>query len=323
MSGERRTVLITGAGGFVGRHLIEECERETDWEIVGLTRSLFSIGRRTRILTCDLRNADLVRRVIERYPPDAVVHLAAQSYVPQAFAAPADTITNNVAAQVNLLEACRAAANDPVVLIVGSAEQYGLAAPHEMPLTEAQPFRPLNPYAVSKITQDMLGLQYHLTYGARIVRMRPFNHFGPGQSDRFVLSSFARQVAEAERGQVEPVVLTGNLDAQRDFLDVRDVVRAYRLALDRGMPGEVYNLASGVPHRIGDLLETLLAMARIKIDVRHDPARMRPSDVPVQYGDASRFRSATGWVPRIPIEQSLRDTLSDWRTRLATFREQT
>jgi GDP-4-dehydro-6-deoxy-D-mannose reductase len=323
MSATSRTVLITGAGGFVGRHLIAELERQTEWNVLGLALHLFPAGQRTRVLTCDLRNAELLGRVIERHRPDAVVHLAAQSYVPKAFASPGDTIANNVTAQVNLLECCRSIGIDPLILIIGSAEQYGMAHPDEMPLSEDQPFRPMNPYAVSKIAQDMLGLQYFLTFGMRIVRIRPFNHFGPGQSDRFVLSNFARQVAEVEQGRVEPVVLTGNLEARRDFLDVRDVVRAYRLAFDYAEPGEVYNLASGHAYRIGDMLDKLLAFSTASIEVRNDPARMRPSDVPVHVGDASRFRAATGWEPTFPIDVSLRDTLEDWRSRLAAYVDET
>jgi GDP-4-dehydro-6-deoxy-D-mannose reductase len=314
-----RTVLITGAGGFVGRHLITELERETDWRILGLGHHHFTAGERTQILMCDLRNAELLGRVIERHQPDAIVHLAAQSYVPQAFASPADTIANNVTAQVNLFESCRAADINAMILVVGSAEQYGLAGPDDMPLTEDQPFRPMNPYAVSKIAQDMLGLQYFLTYGMRIVRVRPFNHFGPGQSDRFVLSNFARQVAQIEQGRVEPVVLTGNLDARRDFLDVRDVARAYRLAIDATEPGEVYNLASGRAYRIGDLLDTLISYSQVSIEIRNDPARMRPSDVPLNYGDATKFQTQTGWRPSMSIEESLLDTLQDWRERLSAY----
>ncbi|MDQ3548475.1 MAG: GDP-mannose 4,6-dehydratase, partial [Chloroflexota bacterium] len=213
MSGGARKALITGALGFAGRHLLAELERGTDWELIGLARGHVSSVGRARMLACDLRDADLVSRVVQHHRPDVVFHLAAQSYVPKSIAAPAETIVNNVSAQVNLLEACRQAGLDPTILIVGSSEAYGQISPDDVPLREDQPFRPVNPYAVSKIAQEMLGLQYALSYGMRIIRARPFNHFGPGQSDRFVLSTFARQVAEAEFGRIEPVVLTGNLDA--------------------------------------------------------------------------------------------------------------
>jgi GDP-4-dehydro-6-deoxy-D-mannose reductase len=315
--GVARKALVTGAFGFAGRHLLAELETQTDWELIGLARRAGPASGRTHTLVCDLRDAGLVRRVIHRRRPDIIFHLAAQSYVPQALAAPAETIINNITGQINLLEACRSAGIDPVILIVGSAEQYGHVHPDETPVSEDQPFRPVNPYAVSKIAQDMLGLQYVLSYGMRIIRTRPFNHFGPGQADRFVLSTFARQIAEAELGRIEPVVLTGNLDARRDFLDVRDVVRAYRLLVDLGEPGEVYNIASGIAYRIGDLLDQLIRAASCAIEIRQDPARTRPSDVPVMCGDASRLRAATGWEPLIPIERSLEDTIDSWRDALS------
>jgi GDP-4-dehydro-6-deoxy-D-mannose reductase len=311
------TAIITGATGFAGRHLVAELERETTFEIVGLGRRSTSLGQRTRVLACDVRDADLVARTIERHQPAVIFHLAAQSYVPKALAAPADTLMNNIVGQLNLLEACRTAGLDTTMVSIGSAEEYGFVRPDEIPIDEDQPFRPGNPYAVSKIAQDMLAYQYALSYGMRVVRLRPFSHVGPGQSDRFVLSSFARQIAEAELGRIEPVILTGNLDARRDFLDVRDVVRAYQLAAEHGEAGAVYNLASGEAHRIGDLLDRLIALARVPLTVEQDPARLRPSDIPILVGDSSRFRDLTGWQPAIPIETSLADILDDWRGRLS------
>lgn len=308
--------LITGASGFAGIHLVRQLEAQSNWTIVGLARRSSSAGSHSKVLACDLQDSDLVERVIKRYRPDVIFHLAAQSYVPKSFAAPTSTITNNIVGQINVLEACRAARIDPVILVVGSSEEYGVASADEMPLTENQPLRPGNPYAVSKVTQDMLGFQYHYAHGMRIVRVRPFNHLGPGQTDRFALSSFARQIAEAEQQAIEPQVLTGDLNAERDFLDVRDVVRAYRIAVEHGEPGEVYNLASGVSRRIGDLLDYLLSLATVSIKVVQDPARLRPSDIPRLVGDPTKFQAATGWTPEIPIEQSLQDTLDYWRRRI-------
>jgi GDP-4-dehydro-6-deoxy-D-mannose reductase len=309
--------LITGAAGFAGRHLISELERETSWDIIGLARTAGTVGTRTRVLACDLRDAGLVHRVVKRHQPEVVFHLAAQSFVPQSFAAPVDTLLNNIVSELNVLEACREHIPDATILIVGSAEAYGSVQPEDLPVRESQPFRPANPYAVSKIAQDMLGLQYAIAYGARVVRVRPFNHFGPGQSERFVLSSFARQIAQAELGRIEPVLLTGDTSVARDFLDVRDVVRAYRLAAEYGQPGEVYNVARGEPYVIAELLRQLLLLSTISIEVRRDPARLRRSDVKVLYGDASRLTTATGWQPTIPIEQSLGDTLEYWRATLS------
>lgn len=317
MPSDDRTVLITGAGGFAGRHLISELERNTDWAVVGIGRRPAGDSARTRMLVCDLQNRELVDRTIAHYRPDAIVHLAAQSYVPRSLASPAETIVNNAVGQINLFEACIAARIEPVILVIGSSDEYGFANPSEMPVDEDQPLRPGNPYAVSKITQDMLGYQYFRSHGLPIVRLRPFNHFGPGQSDRFVIGSFARQVAQAEAGMIEPTVLTGDLSSQRDFCDVRDVVRAYRLAIDLCEPGEVYNIASGTARSIESVLNLLLGMANVEIKARQDEARLRPSDTPVMVGSARKFRDATGWNPDIEIERSLLDTLNFWRAAVA------
>jgi GDP-4-dehydro-6-deoxy-D-mannose reductase len=268
------------------------------------------------MLACDLTDADLIRRVLDRWRPDIIFHLAAQTYVPRSFASPGETLVTNILAQVNLLEGCRALALDSIVVIVGSSDEYGFVHPLELPISETQAFHPLNPYAVSKVAQDLLGLQYHLAHGMRIIRLRPFNHFGPGQSDRFVVANFARQIAEAELGRIEPVILTGDLTAERDFLDVRDVARAYRLAVDLADVGEVYNIASGVAWKIGDLLNALMELGSVNLEIRQDPARLRPSDTPRVVGDATKFIDATGWSPVIPMTTSLLDTLDDWRRTL-------
>lgn len=317
METRRDVALVTGATGFAGTHLMRELEHTTSWDLVGLSQRARPVSGRATLLTCDLLDADLVRRVFERWRPTIVVHLAAQTYVPKSFASPAATLTNNILAQLHVLEACRALDNAPLVLVVGSSEEYGHVRPDELPITERQPFRPGNPYAVSKVTQDMLGLQYFLAHGLRVVRVRPFNHCGPGQSDRFVLANFARQVVEAELERIEPVILTGDLSAERDFLDVRDVARAYRLAIEHGVPGEVYNIASGRSYAIGTLLDKLIALGAAPVTVKTDPTRLRPSDTPRVVGDASAFRQATGWEPAISIDQSLHDIVADWRARLA------
>jgi GDP-4-dehydro-6-deoxy-D-mannose reductase len=200
-------------------------------------------------------------------------------------------------------------------LVVGSNEEYGHPEEGELPFTEETPLRPVSPYAVSKVTQDLMGLQFHLAYGIDVVRLRPFNHTGPGQSPRFVAPAFASQAARIEAGLQEPVVKVGNLSAARDFSDVRDIVRAYHLAATRGEPGEVYNLASGQVHQISELLETLLSFTDADIRVEVDPARYHPVDVPVVYGSAEKFHKQTGWQPDISFEQTLRDTLDYWRSQ--------
>lgn len=310
------TVLITGVSGFVGRHLVHHLHENTGWNLVGLQAHHGSRLPGVRQLVCDLRDADLTQRVIERHRPDIIFHLAAQAYVPKAVANPADTIINNAVSQVNVLESCRASGIDPVLLVVSSAEVYGEVLPEDVPISEAQPFRPRNPYAVSKVTQDMLGLQYHLSYGMKVVRVRPFNHIGPGQNDRFVVSSFARQIAEIELGLSDPVLLVGNLDAVRDLLDVRDVVKAYVAVANEKFAGEVFNVASGIGTTISSVLNELLEFSTSKVSIRQDAARMRPSDIPTLIGDSTKLRRATGWAESIPVNQSLLDTLNDWRDRL-------
>lgn len=307
--------LITGIDGFVGPYLARELRAHTAWDLFGLGRHLADVSGCAPIVA-NLLDRERVRQVVAEVAPTHVFHLAAQSHVPTSHQDGGATLGNNIVAQVNLLDACRELAAPPRILVVGSGEEYGLVHPDEMPITEDQPFRPTNPYAVSKVAQDLLGWQYFHSYGLPVVRVRPFNHHGPGQSDRFVLAAFARQVAEVEVGLRPPVVRVGNLDARRDFLDVRDVVRAYRLALTLGMPGEAYNIASGMAVRIGDALNQLLRLASRPITIEYDPSRLRPSDVPVLVADASRLRAATGWQPEIPFEQSLRDTLIWWRERV-------
>jgi len=315
--------LITGAGGFVGAHLCAYLLAHTDWELLGTVYPRPVEAQRPeprlRLQYADLRDPEGVRALVDEAQPDYIFHLAAQSFVPTSFADPWDTLENNIRAQLNLLEAVRrldregrGAVTVPL-LVIGSNEEYGAPQPEELPHTEESPLRPNNPYAVSKVAQDFLGLQYHLAYGLPVVRVRPFNHTGPGQSPRFVVPAFASQIARIEAGLQEPVMRVGNLDAARDFSDVRDIVRGYHLAVTRGEPGEVYNLASGRPQSVRNLLETLLGYSQAKIRVEIDPERYRPVDVPVAYGSAEKFRQRTGWMPQIPFEQTLRDTLEYWR----------
>ncbi len=292
----------------------------TNWDLIGIQAHPGRNVPGVNMLVCDLLDADLTNRVIAFHRPDVIFHLAAQAYVPKAVANPAETLVNNAVSQVNVLEACRRAEIDPIVIVVSSAEVYGAVSPDDIPISENQPFRPRNPYAVSKVTQDMLGLQYALSYGMRIVRVRPFNHIGPGQNDRFVVSSLARQIAEIELGLADPVLLVGNLDAVRDFLDVRDVVRAYLAVSKLEFTGEVFNVASGIGCKIQSILDHLLEMSSANVAIREDPSRLRPSDIPMLIGDASKLHGATGWEPMISLKQSLHDTLDEWRQRLSRAR---
>ncbi len=312
--------LITGAGGFVGGHLCAYLLAHTDWELLGTVYphpvEAERPEPRLRLRYADLRDREGVSALVDEVQPDYVFHLAAQSFVPTSFADPWDTLENNIRGELNLLEAMRQSEREVRMLVIGSNEEYGAPQPDELPLTEANPLRPNNPYAVSKVAQDFLGLQYHLSYKLPVVRVRPFNHTGPGQSPRFVVPAFASQIARIEAGLQEPVMKVGNLEAARDFTDVRDMVRAYHLAATRGEPGEVYNLASEQPQSVRGMLEKLLSYAKVEIRVEKDPDRYRPVDVPVVYGSSEKFRRLTGWTRQIPFEQTLQDTLAYWREQV-------
>jgi GDP-4-dehydro-6-deoxy-D-mannose reductase len=274
---------------------------------------------RFTIIPGDLTSPDVVRRAVQLAGPDRVYHLAAQSYVPDSFADPMATLHNNLAGLVNVLEAVRAIASGARILVVSSSEVYGRLA-GAAPIGERAEFRPENPYAVSKAAQDLLGYQYHVAYGLDVVRVRPFNHIGPGQSDRFVASNFARQIAEIETGMHAPVIQVGNLAARRDFTDVRDMVQAYEAALLKGDSGAAYNLGQGSSVPVRSLLDYLVARSRVPVTVQVDPSRLRPADAPVLECDGRRFRETTGWKPQIPLEQTLDDILDYWRLQIADRR---
>ena len=322
-----KRVLITGITGFAGSHLADFLlEEHPEIEVWGTYRwrsrreNIEHIEGRIRLLECELDDATAVRRALEAARPDAIFHLAAQSFVPASWVAPADTLQSNILGQTNLFEAIRELELDPVVQIACSSEEYGLVLPGETPIKESNPLRPLSPYAVSKVAQDYLGYQYFQSYGIKAIRTRGFNHEGPRRGEVFVMSNFAKQVAAIEAGLHEPLIRVGNLDSVRDFTDVRDMVRAYFLAAERATPGEVYNIASGKGITIRDMLQKILDRSTVAVRVEVDPARLRPSDVEVLLGDASKFRAATGWEPRIPLDQTIADTLDYWRARFATRR---
>ena len=315
-------VLVTGITGFVGSHLTEYA-LSRGVEVVGSirwrskTENIEHLRPRLTLVEAELRDLSSVQHLMEVADPDYVVHLAAQSFVATSWHTPAETLHANTVSQVNLLEAIRARRKTPRFLVIGSSEEYGLVYEHELPVTETNPLRPLSPYAVSKVAQDLMGFQYFKSYGLPIVRARAFNHEGPRRGEVFVTSNFAKQIAETEAGLREPVVYVGNLEARRDYSDVRDIVRGYWLLLERGEPGEVYNLCSGRSWAIREILDFLLRQASVSgIAVKQDPDRLRPSDVPNLLGDASKIRRALGWRPEIPFEQTLLDTLEYWRRRI-------
>ncbi|MDX1632219.1 MAG: GDP-mannose 4,6-dehydratase [Thermoanaerobaculia bacterium] len=315
--------LITGITGFAGSHLAEYLLAEhPEVEIFGLYRwrsrmeNVEEVRDRVIFLEADLRDYSSISRALDEARPDLVFHLAAQSFVPTSWRAPVDTMTTNANGQINLFEGVRSLGLDPTLQIACSSEEYGLVHPDEVPITEENPLRPLSPYAVSKVTQDYLGYQYFQSYGLKVVRTRGFNHTGPRRGDVFVTSNFAKQIAEIEAGLREPILRVGNLEAVRDFTDVRDMVRAYWLAATEARPGEAYNIATGEGITIQELLDRLLELSGADVQVEQDPERMRPSDVERLIGDSSKFRADTGWEPEIPLERTLQDTLAYWRERI-------
>ena len=319
-------VLITGITGFVGSHMAEyalakgaQVFGSTRWR--SKTENIEHLRSKVTFIESDLRDLSSVRALLETSVPDYIVHLAAQSFVGVSWHAPAETLTTNIISQVNLLEALRGLKMSPRFLAVGSSEEYGLVLEDEVPIKETNPLRPLSPYAVSKVTQDMMGYQYFKSYGLPIIRTRAFNHEGPRRGDVFVTSNFARQVAEIEAGLREPVVYVGDLTPRRDYSDVRDIVRGYWLLLERGEPGEVYNLCSGRSWSIQQVLDFVLNLSTVKgITVKTDPARLRPSDVMVLEGDPTKMHKATGWKVEIPFERTLTELLDYWRQRTRASR---
>jgi GDP-4-dehydro-6-deoxy-D-mannose reductase len=311
--------LITGVGGFAGSHLSDYLLNQTNWQVSGCVLPGWDCSRLDRRVACielNLRDRLAVRAMLGDSAPDVIFHLAAQSFVPVSWDDPWDTLENNIRAQANLLDGLVKLGASPRVVVVGSNEEYGLVRPQDLPLREDSPLRPNNPYAVSKVAQDLLGLSYFLSHRLPVLRVRPFNHIGPRQGESFVVSSFAKQIAMIEAGQQEPVIHVGNLSARRDFSDVRDVVRAYYLVVTQGQPGEVYNIGSGRSRSIQGILDILVSLGRVAVRVEQDPARMRPSDTPEIRCDASKLQAVTSWEPTIPLEQSLRDVLDDWRVRI-------
>lgn len=314
-------VLITGITGFVGSYMAEhalahgaEVYGSSRWR--SKTENIDHLRGKITLIESDLRDLSSVRGLLEASSPDYVVHLAAQSFVGASWQAPAETLSTNTISQVNLLEAIRGLKLAPRFLAIGSSEEYGLAYPDELPIRETNPLRPLSPYAVSKVTQDMMGYQYFKSYGLPIIRTRAFNHEGPRRGDVFVTSSFAKQIAEIESGARDPVIEVGDLTPRRDYSDVRDIVRGYWELLERGEPGEVYNLCSGRSVAIQQVLDFLLGQTKVKgITVKVDPARLRPSDVMVLEGDPGKIEKAVGWKVEIPFERTLKDLLAYWRQR--------
>ena len=295
-------LLLTGSDGFVGS-VLKRC------------RTCSPLADDSG--NVDLRDADRLRRAVSRGGPDAVIHLAAQSFVPESFAHPRETYDINFLGTLNLLEALKAAGFKGRFLYVGSGDSYGVVAPDELPIDEAHPLRPRSPYAVSKAAAEALCYQWSQSEAFEIVMTRSFNHIGPGQSERFVVSDFARQVVEIRNGTRTAVIRTGDVDVTRDFTDVRDVVQAYLLLLEQGKCGEVYNVCSGSEQSVRDLLTRLLQLAGVEAAVELDPARLRRSEQRRICGSPRKLERDTGWSRRYSLDTSLADILNDWEAKLS------
>ena len=337
-------VLVTGVTGMAGSHLAEYLLAQEDLEVYGIYRwrsrvdnldDLKKAGKvniitgglesmlhdrtdptRLNLIEADITDSFSIKWVVGAVKPDRVFHLAAQSYVHASWGAPAETLHTNIIGEVNLLEAVRSAQIDPIIQIAGSSEEYGLVLPDELPVRETNHLRPLSPYGVSKVTQEMLAYQYYMSYGLKSIVTRAFNHEGPRRGEVFVTSNFAKQIAEVEKGLKPPVIYVGDLSSVRDWSDVRDVIRAYWLATEKGHPGEVYNIGSGVGREVQEMLDILLSMSNVEIRIETDHARLRPSDVKVLVCDCTRFRTLTGWEPEITFQQTMQDLLDYWRERV-------
>ncbi len=303
--------LLIGAAGFVGGYLIRELE-SSGMEVHATCLPEENIDHRF-VHKLNILDSGAVDNIFNEIAPDAVYHLAAQSSVAVSWKKPALTAEINVIGAINVLEAHRAARKSSRLVLIGSGEEYGFIRENACPLKEDEPLRPGNIYAATKVCQEMLGEIYSRAYSKDIVMVRAFNHSGPGQSPIFVISDFCRQIAEIEAGRHEPVISVGNLSARRDFTDVRDVVRAYRLLGEKGVSGKIYNVGRGKAVEIQYILSTALKMARLPIEVKNDPTRMRAADIPVIEPDVSLIKNDTGWEAEISMEQTIADTLNYWR----------
>lgn len=313
--------LITGIAGFAGSHLTGLL-LDHGYEVTGISYPGFPLHRITRYLDkIDLFQADIIspremEEVFRIAKPERVYHLAAVSSVRQSWGNRKQTMETNVMGTMNVLEAAREMSLPPRVLLVSTSEVYGMVPEEDQPVLEQYPMMPTSPYAASKAAQELLGYQYSAGEGVHTVIVRAFNHTGPGQEEGFVCSSFARQIARAEKGLCEPVIEVGNLEARRDFSDVRDMVGAYHAALEGGRSGGLYNICSGRAHSIEELLQMLLGMSETQMEVRPSPELMRPVDIPLILGSNRRFSEEVGWEPGIPIETTLSDLLDYWRDQV-------
>lgn len=313
-------VLITGISGFAGSHLAEYLVSQKRYSVAGTyvseksLKNIALIQKEIYLIKLNLKEEKKTKDAVAFLKPDFIFHLAALPAVGSSLNNPSETIINNITAQLNLLEAVRQMEFiNCRILVVSSADVYGKVSTSDLPINENTSFHPTNAYAVSKIAQDFLGLQYHIAYHLKIIRVRPFNHIGPRQSTGFAVADFAKKIADIEKKKCEPFLKVGNLDTKRDFTDVRDMVRAYEMVIKKGEEGEVYNIGSGVSHSMLNILNKFLSLSKVKIKVEVDRHLFRPEDSPDRICDNRKFVRLTGWEPLISLEKSLKDTLDYWR----------
>jgi len=311
-----KTVLITGSEGFVGQHLWRELE-SNGYRVVGTSLNQSAESKEHQVYTCNILEVDSIKKIIEEVKADVIFHLAAQAKTGLSFDQPQETIKINTLGTLNLLESVRAQGDSyrPRIFIIGTAEEYGKASQENLPVTEGSAFQPLNPYAVSKLSNWYLSQIYVKSFGFDIIYPTPFNHTGPGQLPGFLAPDIASQIVEIEKTGTEGVLVTGNLDAARDITDVRDVVRAYRLLVDRGVSGERYVICSGQPIPVTNVVNKLISLSKVKINHTIDPNKIRPTDNPILYGSFEKLNQTTDWKPEIPLDKTLSDLLDWYRTR--------
>lgn len=306
--------LVIGGGGFVGPYLVRHLTDDLGYKVTvtKTVKETLTMDNAT-VRNLDILDMEQIRTLLEEEKADYLFHLAAQSSVAYSWKNPTLTVDVNIKGCINLLEAIRLVGKKPRVLLIGSGEEYGHIKKDECPIIEDNVVRPGNIYAATKSCQNMLGRIYSDAYGLDIMMVRAFNHIGPNQTPMFVVADFCKQVADIEKGKQEPVINVGNLSAKRDFTDVRDVVKAYAKLVAGGKRGETYNVGTGHAIAIQDILNKIIAMSDKDIEVKVDPAKLRPVDVPIIEPDISKIKKEVGWEPLIPLEQTLRETLEHWR----------
>lgn len=309
--------LITGANGFAGRHLAKLLATD-DNEVYGISRRLPDdlTGKHPNVVyeQCNLTDSASVYNILQKIKPDCVFHLAAESSVASSWKSPINILNNNIISQVNIFEVIRELELSAKIVVACSSEEYGMVRESDIPVNENCCFNPLSAYAVSKVTQDMLAYQYYKSYNMDIVRVRSFNLTGPGRPPNYALSSFAKQIADIEKGNAGDTIMVGNLNVKRDYTDVRDAVKAYYLLALKAKPGKVYNLCSGKAHSLKELLDFLVSLSTVDIKIKVDESRFRPSDLPLMLGDNKRIKTDIGWEPEIDIHDTLKDLLNYWRS---------